>query len=258
MKNVSAADGVLVYQKFFSDLLRLETEVVVWQLSDTDGNRKVYRTVLTGFKTEQGRLHFQSKDGVAFDFKDEVRFCWAEKDGVIFKTRAIREQSDGLSMEIPEKLCFLDGPEVQAFKNATEHTQNTSTWKVKRLPNPRSEKDRGIFEEGLSAMALSDEEKYFSNKREAPRVRAKGDKKIIVAAERNLTQAFEYALYDLSRGGLAFLSYSLDSFKKGDLVHVLEIEKKRLDLPLVGEVMSVRKLDEEEAWKIGVKFVEEI
>ena len=89
-------------------------------------------------------------------------------------------------------------------------------------------------------------------------MRSKGERRIKVCVEGDHDTALEHVLYDLSRGGLAFVVEVEDHFKKGDTIHVLEIEKARLDSPLVGEVMSVRALYVNEGFKVGVKFVDEI
>lgn len=258
MKNVTAEEGFLVFQKFFTDLLRLEAEVVVWQVSTVDGKRTIHRSVLTSFKYDQGRLHLQNKEGTEFDFKDDVLFCWAEKDGVIFKTHQLEKAGSGISLKLPEKLCFLEGPELTVIRGATALKTDVGAWKVKRLSEERSGHDQDLLEKGLEAMTPDDEEKLFAGKREAPRVRAKGERRIKVCVEGDQDTALEHVLYDLSRGGLAFVVEVEDHFKKGDTIHVLEIEKAPLDSPLVGEVMSVRSLDGDEGFKVGVKFVEEI
>lgn len=259
MKNVTAEEGFLVFQKFFTDLLKQELEVVVWQVSTTDGQRRVHRSVLTSFKYDQGRLHLQEKDGKAFEFHDDVLFCWAEKDGVIFKSRPISSEGHGLSLELPEKLCFLEGPELNVIKGATVLKTNIEAWHVKRLPGgERTGHDKEILQQGLDAMSSAEEEKLFAGKREAPRVRAKGDKRIRVCVAGDPDLALDLPLFDLSRGGLAFVIEVEDHFKKGDVIHVLEVEKTQLDSPLIGEVMSVRALDGEDGYKVGVKFVDEI
>lgn len=258
MKNVTAEEGFLVFQKFFTDLLRLEAEVVVWQVSEIDGRRTIHRTVLTSFKYEQGRLHLQNKEGKDFDFNDDVLFCWAEKDGVIFKTKQLEKDNSGISLQLPEKLCFLEGPELTVIKGATVLKTDIGLWKVKRLGDERSGHDQELLEKGLEAMTSDDEEKLYADKREAPRVRAKGERRIKVCVEGDEDTALDHVLYDLSRGGLAFVVEVEDHFKKGDTIHVLEIEKAPLDSPLIGEVMSVRALDNDEGFKIGIKFVEEI
>lgn len=260
MKNVKADDGFLVFQKFFTDLLRQEAEVVVWQVSTVDGKRTVHRSVVTSFKYDQGRIHLQDKEGKAFDFTDDVLFCWAEKDGVIFKTQKIPIEGSGLSLKLPDQLSFLEGPELNVIPGATVLKTNIDPWKVKRLANgeERTGHDQEILSQGLEAMSQSDEDKMFAGKREAPRVRAKGNKRIKVCVAGDPDLALEMPLFDLSRGGLAFVCEVEDHFVKGQMVHVLEIEKSQLDSPLVGEVMSVRKLDEEEGHKVGIKFVEEL
>lgn len=260
MKNVSAEDGFLVFQKFFTDLLRLEVEMVVWQVSTTDGKRRVHRSVLTSFKYEQGRLHLQNAEGKEFDFQDDVLFCWAEKDGVIFKTTQIPTDGGGLSLKLPEKLCFLEGPELTVIQGgAAPALPNTDAGKVKPLPGQeRSGHDLEILKQGLDAMTLAEEDKLYADKREAPRVRAKGNKVISVCLADRPETSTEQPLFDLSRGGLAFVVEAEKRFQKGDMIFVLEIENNRLDSPLVGEVMSVRKLDDESGYKVGVKFVDEI
>lgn len=104
-------------------------------------------------------------------------------------------------------------------------------------------------------MSLEEEDKLFASRRSSPRARPKNEKwvKVQVGEEEEIHRL---KLYDLSRGGMSFVTQDNDIFSRGSAVFVVGFEEFDLDDPLVGEVMSLRPMSDvdEFEWKVGVKF----
>ncbi len=255
MKPVKFADGFLVYQKLFTDLLRRESPVTLWQLTP-QGERLVNMCTLIGYKPDAMLLRFGLRDD-SVSFGEGPVMAWVEDGGALFKTSLLAQGDKKAELVLPEELCFLEGQDIHVIKGSLPGV-DTSPWRVKSYAAPdRSSRDMAIFEGELAAMGVDEEDKLFAGKREAPRKRVPGNRQIRVTLE-GVGAEGDYRLFDLSRGGLAFVAFGEKDFPKGAHVHVVEFDSKRLDEPLVGEVMSVRELDGSGEWKVGVKFVEEM
>jgi c-di-GMP-binding flagellar brake protein YcgR len=103
---------------------------------------------------------------------------------------------------------------------------------------------------------FDEEEKFYASKRESPRARPELDKWVkVMKADADGPQL--YKLFDLSRGGMAFIAEMHSEFIKDSDVFIVGFDEFDLDDALVGKVMSIRPLDELElTFKVGVKFSE--
>lgn len=257
MKNINSKDGYLVYQKFFTDMVRRESNIVVWQLS-LEGTRLIYDSVMSSFKIEAGVVNFNQTKGEAYKFKSGPIFCYSSEAGVIFKSDSIAASEASLSIKLPQQITFLEDPDIHVIKTGCGVDLSQAPWRVKRQ-GEKSQRDSAIFEAQLASISLSEEDKLFADKREAPRARPKIDKHISCQRAGEAETNGNYKLFDLSRGGLGFQVFIEDAYNKGDFVEVTAIDSQQLDAPLIGEVMSVRNLAPEEAgFKVGVKFVDEV
>ena len=253
MKNVTPQDGYIVFQKFFTDLVKRETVVVVWQIS-ADGTRQVRNCVLTSYKYEAGILNFLDQEGQGLEWEESAVYCYAKSEAVIFKTRP-----RGQALHMPGVLCFLEGPDIQVVKASLGIDLTDGYMRGKITPTQKSQRDQALFDEQLAKITTTQEDKIFADKREAPRLRPKADKLITCqrAGEPDMSQNF--LLFDLSRGGLGFKIVVDGLFKRGQFVEITALEGQVLDQPLIGEVMSVRDLAPEDAgWKVGIRFVDEV
>jgi hypothetical protein len=256
MKNVNPKDGYQVYQKFFTDLVRQIAPVVLWQIQD--GKRQIHPSVVSSFKFEAGVVNVMEQKGEGFKFKAGPVFCYSSSAGVIFKTDSIAANEASLSLKMPQSIYFLEEPDIHVIKGGSGVDLSDAPWRVKRVGG-KSSRDEAIFEEQLQSITLSEEDKLFADKREAPRARPKIDKIITCHLAQNPETSQNFKLFDLSRGGLGFLVLIDGVFKKGQHVEVTQLEGQTLDEPLIGEIMSVRSLAPEEAgWKVGIRFVDEV
>jgi hypothetical protein len=248
VNNVTLEDGFLVYQKTFTALQRKKSPVVGWQLG-ADGKRSVEHVILAYYNSESRTLRFTLTDAKKLPFNEGIVYFWVEEEKLIFKSPLLK---DGL-VAVPSELKFLDGPDLQVLKGGNASGEG----KLLAVVGGRSSRDRETLTASITAMTPEDEDKMYGSIREAPRRRATGDRKIRLHVLHDEAAAATYNLFDLSRGGLAFVCSVESAFQRGQIVHVIEVEASKLDDPLAGEVMSVRPLDEG-GFKVGIKFVDEI
>lgn len=236
MKIVTPEDGYVIYQNLFGTLMRSGAEIVLWQ-TQVGAPRVVCAAKLS--KHESKNLRFVSLFD-PFPFVEGMVNGWIESESVLFKAERGEQGGMMLATSIPGELKFLEGPELSVIKGSGAFPESWS-WTVKsqRAQTP-------------------EEEAAYSGVREAPRLKAKGDKKIVVRApQRPNDPATSYRLFDLSRGGMAFLVESEGLYVRGDLIELIEVDGKPLEEMVKGQVMSVRPVEGTSGLKVGVKFDKE-
>ncbi len=143
-----------------------------------------------------------------------------------------------------------------ATKRSDFHqTEKLSTkWAVKSM----SAADTALFEEELSYITLEEEDKQFEGMRSAPRAKPPEGKMVTVQELNDIRPKGTYPLYDLSRGGFAFLVFSKDEFNAGETVKILAFDTKKFDEPMLAIVKSVREADQMGIqYKVGCQFDQE-
>lgn len=137
-------------------------------------------------------------------------------------------------------------------------TEQVSTKeKVKNLEdNKQSDRDKAIFEEELSFVTLDEEDKFYADKRDAPRAKPKAGKTVLMRKEVDLVdfEGLRHPLFDLSRGGLGAMVDSEDYYEKGEVVFIMGFDTNVLDEPMRAVVRSIREADEPGKFKLGMQF----
>ncbi len=270
MKIIKSDTGFQVYQKIFTDLESKRATVVVWQILPETGKREIAESTINSFHYESGQLNLQLAE------KPTVRnslplYCYAEDGQLIFKTDISEVEEFLIKVGLPNEIKLLEEQEISVLRN--QIGMNLSTvWKTKRLANDRddlgsdhirvksmaerSSRDQTFLNNEFELMSLDEEDKVFADKRESPRARPKIDKWVKVvkvgSCEFKLCR-----LFDLSRGGMGFITFNEAEFPKGIDIHVLGFDEFDLDDPLIGTVMSLRPVDEAKIeFKVGIKFRE--
>lgn len=271
MKVIKSDSGFLIYQKIFKHLQLNRSQLVIWQVLDS-GERLISDSCLNSFHFESSLLHFEK----SFNFApvlDAPLFCYCEDEQFIFKT-SIQDIKDAVfSVILPPEIKLLEESDVNVIKGQLGLDLST-TWKTRRLnlgdasgdsgPDymkvksmaERSTRDQEFLNNEFDSVSLDEEEKMFADKRESPRARPKIDKWVKIKT--SLSDEIHFLrLFDLSRGGIGFLTMDAHLFPKGTTIQVIGFEEFDLDDPLVGVIMSQRPIDETQIeFKIGVKFNE--
>jgi hypothetical protein len=272
MRVIKSDTGFLFYEKIFKQLMANQSKLVVWQISPENGERNITQSRLNAFHMESGKLFFEvDRQSIVDD--NLPLYCFAEDGLVIFKTTIHDISEKNISASIPTEMKVLEDPEVVRIKTSTGEDL-AKPWKTKRLDTSpihkpgtthdvmrvksmaqRTTRDRDMLnnEFGLS---VDEEDKLYADKRESPRARPKDDKWVKVAKLQG-DGPDTYKLFDLSQGGMAFVTFDESEFIKGSAVHIVGFNDFDLDDPLVGKVMSIRPIDGAQSeFKIGVSFSE--
>ncbi len=271
MKVIKSDSGFLAYQKIFKHVHNNQSELVLWQISAT-GERNISRSRLNSFHLDTGLLHFEKATDLAFA-DETVLFCYCEDEQFIFKAHIQNVKDAVFTVEVPPEIKLLEESDIHVIKGQIG-VDLTDTWKTKRLnvdvpgssngPDymrvksmaERSSRDQEFLNNEFDSVSLDEEEKLFAGKRESPRARPKIDKWVKIKTDSSDEVHF-LRLFDLSRGGIGFLTMDVHLFPKGSSINVVGFEEFDLDDPLVGVIMSHRAIDETQIeFKIGVKFNE--
>lgn len=226
--------------KVLTDLIEDQSKLLAWQVN-SNGTRSIYYIVMQSYHLQSGLVHFQSEKN--FNLTLPLYFYSANKK-IIFKSEVLTSSC----VKMPSEIKLLDDKEIEVLLKGLD-------LKVKSL-NERSPRDQAFLQEELQLMSVDEEDKLYADKRESPRVRPKADRWVKIR-KRNETRIDLCRLFDLSRGGLGFLSVSLIDYPKGSEVLIIGFDDFDLDDPLYGEIVSQRPIDESKVdYKIGLKFID--
>jgi hypothetical protein len=269
MRVIKSDTGYVAYQKIFRHIHTQSSRLVVWQVSPQTGEKHILNSVLNSYHFESGLLHFQSQD--EFSFKDECPlFFYAEDGQFIFKSQLKEVRKGVFTVEVPKELKLLEAPDVIVIQGNTGINMS-DVWKTKKLDvdvdtgpdlmivksmSQRTSRDKEFLDQEFDSVSLDEEEKLFADKRESPRARPKKGKLVKVKSELG-PEEYMMSLFDLSQGGMGFITVNVEQFPKGSKILVLGFEEFNLDDPLIGKIMSHRLMDGSQIeFKIGVKFDE--
>jgi hypothetical protein len=267
MKVIKSESGFLVYQKIFKQLTANSCVLVVWQNDPSSGQRYVSPAIMSTFNLNSGRFHVLLVEELS-PKQDLPIYCYSKFGQIIFKSSIQRLKNTICSLSIPREIQLLeqqDAVELQkkvaqyntsweGRTNFAEDLRNDAI-RVKSM-SERSNRDQEFLNQEFNSVSLDEEDKIFAGQRESPRARPKMEKFVKLIPIGN-NQASFYKLFDLSRGGLGFITSEKDLFPKGVDVEILGFEQFDLDDPLLGKVMSHRPLDDLGVeFKIGIKFNE--
>ncbi len=265
------SDNVPMLQRIFRHLQRRQSLLVTWQISPSTGKRVIYHSTLGSFHTEMKNFSVSLTENETLNPDLDI-FFYAEDGQFIFKTDIQKMNGPHLIVNFPKEVKLLDEPDALLLQGRSG-VDIPTTWRTKRIvmdgpenfdkymgraPKPmaeRTERDQSFLSEEFN-VTLDEEDKLFAGKRESVRVRPKVNKlvKLSLKGDENI---HVLKLFDLSQGGMAFLTMIPNNFPKGTEVVVVGFGEFDLDDPLVGLIMSSRSVDDlNTEFKIGVKFTE--
>lgn len=270
MKVIESDSGFLAYQKIFKHMQQSGRILVVWQVHP-DGVRSVTETRLNAYYMETKQLHFDLPSGHQLDHKLPL-YLYSEDGQFIFKTTINELSKKVITLAHPQKIIMLDDLDATTISGKTG-IDLSPIWKVKRLKldeqpdngefdylfksmSERTSRDQDFLSAQFAKVPLDEEDKLFAELRGSPRARPKNDKTVKVSTFNN-KDVFEFKLYDLSTGGISFITVAKSVFIKGSKIKIVGFDEFMLDDPLIAEVMSERPVDETMVeFKIGCKFDE--
>lgn len=264
MKTLTKDIDFLAYNKVLRYLKANQCPLIIWQ-GHPEG-RTIVHCVLNSFHDESKLMHLDKIADAKF-YEGLPIFCYVEQFQMIFKSELFDFAEKYFSIYMPKELKVIE--EREARKVVIPGMDFSTLWKSKRLKveeidetqdyyrvksmSQRSNRDQELL--GLEfGVSLDEEDRLFADKRESPRARPQGNKKVKIQ-KLDGEMVHKLKLFDLSRGGLAFLSDLNGMFSKSEKLMVTGFDEFDLDDPIFGVVMSVRPVDEaQDEWKIGIKF----
>jgi len=265
MKVIKSDAGRSMYKIIFGHFEVKNSKLIAWQVDPDTRKRKVFETQLTSFKLDQNYLKLK-KDPEHFVEKKLPLYVYSEEGQIIFKSFFVEIQNQEVMVTLPGELKLLEDQDVKSIQNMIgvhldmdEKFPSLSLKEeeliVKSL-SERSSRDQEFLNNQFLTLSLDEEDRAFSGVRESPRAKPKLDKWLTIQIP-TMQGLQEVRIYDLSRGGISFITMELDLFPKGTKIKVLSIDNFELDDPLIAVVMSSRAIDELDIeYKIGCQFQE--
>ena len=241
--------------------------VILWQV-DANNKREIRKSLLTSYNFEQDQLFFTKKAAINFDTTQPL-YAFVQEGPFIFKTHFRNQQEASIMTSLPQEIKFLDEKDCENVMKSfgvetdkwisirrTKYNEDLGLdyMKVKSMKD-RTSRDQDFLNEEMG-ISLEEEDKMFAGKRESPRARPKNDK-FVTLSKMGEDVTKSYKLFDLSRGGMAFIVDGGNLFKKEEGIKVGGFNDYLLDDPLYGTVMSIREIDGTSQFKIGIKFLED-
>lgn len=269
MKVINPENGFLAYQKIFSNLQANRYTLVIWQLNPESGKREINDSYLNSFRMDSMMLYLDLCEGAKVEM-DLPLYCYSEDEQLIFKTSIHEIRKKMFTVIVPSEIRLLEEDERNAIKKQLGMDLNPNILKVKgptggpefhggymvvKSMAQRSSRDQEFLTgEFAPEVSLEEEEKMYAGKRASPRARPKADKWVKMKLPDSDT-IHKLKLFDLSQGGMSFITFDSQMFPKGSEIYLVGIANHELDDPLVGKIMSHRPVDEIQIeWKVGVKF----
>lgn len=263
MKVITLNEGISSFQKIFKEVHGLKQKVVIWQVFQ--GHRTICESLLISYNHEERLLHLLPADSEII--LSHPLYFYLEGQQAIFKTTVESRNASAIIVKWPLEIHLMDEEEnikikksshVQTFwssKSSGGTERINDLVRVKSMKE-RSSRDQDFLQGEFDHKTLDEEDKIYAEKRESPRVRPKADK-LVKIVRKGDTKINIMKLFDLSRGGMGFLTFNPDQFPKGIEIFVTGFDAFDLDDPLVGTIMSHRAVDESNVeFKIGIKFNE--
>jgi hypothetical protein len=267
MRVIKSDSGALTYQKIFKDALTSHSLIVVWQIQPETGERLIAETRFNSVHFESGLLHLDMPFGDVVT-SELALYCYSEEGQFIFKTEIQEIKTKVFSIGLPTEVKLLEGPDVDVIRGRIGVDIST-VWNTKRTNHEvkpteinnkfvktmreRSSRDQEFLNNQFTP-TLDEEDKLFAEFRETPRARPKIDKFVKVRSESS-EEIYSLKLFDLSQGGIGFITEDATFFPQGSSIFVLGFDEFNLDEPLLAIVMSHRSVDDTKTeFKIGCKF----
>lgn len=265
----SDSSEVQFYQKILRHIHASSSDLLIWQVLPETGKRNIAHSRLSSYHFESGLMHLKLSTGSGI-MNHLPLYCYSEEGQLIFKTEIREVNTEAFTVGLPLEIKLLEEPDVDVIKVSIGINISTK-WKTMRIQtgqedhsdfmkvksmSERSSRDQEFLNNEFNSVSLDEEEKMFADKRESPRARPKIDKWVKVSSEAS-EGIHTLKLFDLSQGGIGFVTRDPHLFPKGSKIKVTGFDQFNLDDPLIGQVMSQRPMDEHQTeFKIGCKFDE--
>lgn len=291
MRTICFSDNPNDYEILFQELINTRDTVISWQLQE--GERLIKKSKVSSVDLDSNVFATKIIGSENGDFKKDTVYFFIKNKNIIFKS-SLLHTNDFLSFRLPQELKVLDDKETSEWiknidmedlnvfvkghgfaniplettrvrgegranintsksshysgANTTDHI--STKWRITSM----SKHDSEMFETELSFVSLDEEDLKYADQRSAPRARPPSDKMVCVQRD-GQAMGEMFNLFDLSQGGLGFLTTEKDHFEVGQTLNILGFDDKNFEAPMVVVVRAIRETDESATmFKIGCSF----
>jgi hypothetical protein len=240
------------YYKFFNTLKDSQDVVVMWQANAKSRERLIMETSVNFFTDNAATVNLSVPPG-AMLLEGQQLFFYVSASKSMFKCELKEHKGSNLTVAYPSEIMLLEAHDVPP--NFSLEGGN-SDWRVRKFTksgpesfstltrnkkfDDRSLRDQNFMKESFVASEDEEEEKYIE-------LIAEGEK-----------DSQPLHLLELNDKEFKFSTFFLDDFAIFSEIRVAGIGQFRLDEPIVGVVVSHRRLEKDGyAFEVGVKFLEE-
>jgi hypothetical protein len=175
-------------------------------------------------------------------------YFYIEETKHLFRTYYEENIPGRLVFSFPRQLMVLLKDDEFLIK--TGENLGKDILKVKSL----SSTNRKNLVSDLGFLSIDEEDKIYAEKRASKRARPQVKKIVLLILENG--DSFEEKLFDLSTGGLSFVTSHPERYSLQAKMHFLAFDKIPMDGLLKGEVVGFREVDAKGVeFKIGIKFI---
>lgn len=245
-------------QNFLNHFERLKSarfQFLLWQVEE-GGNRQTTSAKLHSVVADKA-LHFIQTSQDLSMLSEGIVYLFCPNDNSICRSTVV-DHSETLILSWPQEIMILDNQDfLSVVKNLMPQSKDYMLVNGFYDGEKRSAKDLELIYDQINYTALDEEDVAFKERRESPRGRPKFQKEVELSLSGKESHKGRFELFDLSRGGMSFLSGSEAQFPPGSVVDIYTFNEQILEVPIKGQVMSVREL-EKKKFKVGIKFLEDI
>lgn len=292
MKTISLENHLDDYKVLFNDLVDSSDSLIVWQIQE--GKRVIKAAKIHSLDLESFIFVANILEGQGPNFNSDEVYFYSKSQNIIFKASLENVIDTAQFYQLPKEIKIINEAETPAWMNeinlsdlsvfvkgygfanipqettrvrgegraninqATHMRGNTvngtehisTKWRL----NSMSEHDSELFETELSFVSLDEEDRLYADQRSAPRARPPKNKMICVQlGERTIGEMF--SLFDLSQGGLGFITSEKNKFEVGQNLNILGFDDKSFEAPMVVVVKAIRDTDDSGlVFKVGCAF----
>ncbi|MDA8792627.1 hypothetical protein N9N67_05240 [Bacteriovoracaceae bacterium] len=268
VKKIKTEGELLSFQEELDFVVNNKCPFLMWQNDSELGERRIHPGYLTKFDGNLCSLYAEEANNNKFSFNQRDVYVFIEEAQIIFKGEVITDLNEShLTIGIPEEIKKVKAEEIVQLRDSFYQSLKNYYFKPGGFnldnidenyyanSNLVGHHDRQLFADELEYAALEDEDRKFASLRESPRSRPKKDKRLIVSLVDEPTFSNDCLLWDLSTGGMGFITTFPAKYEKGKQIYIRGIDGKMFDHPMIADIMSVREADQDKSeWKIGVKL----
>ena len=244
----------------FHVLQENKSRFLLWKKQVSGEQRQRVICAIYSSNLVENEVHFidltgQSKAEDMFSEEKEL-FCFNPDKNLLFKSSIKEIKTTTIVLNFPARVNIINSkdvkiilPELSDYKLSSNKNETVS--EVKKQEQPASSDETSIE-------TVEEAEKKFAEARNSPRGKASGEQviEVVFTSGPKTGERAYYELFDLSVGGLSFITFDEEEVPKGTTLNITNLGGSEKKPPIKAEIASLALLSEDSnEFKIGVKFI---